>query len=71
MHAVAEYARLSLHEALRLPCDLFQLCYKNWTVDRLRQTEAGREYLETCERMKKTKLDKNALHRLMERLGQG
>ena len=67
---MAEYARLSIHEAVRLPCDLFMLCHKNWFVDRLMQTEQGREYLETCERMKKTKLDKEALHRLMEKLGQ-
>lgn len=65
---MAEYARLSLHEALQLPCDLYLLCLKNWYVDRLQQTEEGREYLATCERMKKTKLDKDALHRLMERL---
>lgn len=65
---MAEYARLTFHEALELPVDLFMLCCKNWYVDRLMQTEAGREYLETCERMKQTKMDKNALHRLMERL---
>lgn len=35
------------------------------------QTEQGREYLETCERMKKTKLDKDALHRLMDKLQGG
>ena len=68
VHAVAEYARMSLYEALEMPCDLFQLCYKNHTVNALMRTEAGREYLETCERMKQTKLDTKALHRLMERM---
>lgn len=71
VHAVAEYARLSFWEALELPCDLFMICYKNWVVDRLMQTEEGRKYLDDCERMKKTKLDKEALHRLMERLNRG
>lgn len=58
-------------EALDLPCDMFMLCYKNHTVDRLRQTPEGREYLEDCERLQKTKLDKKGLKNLMKLMGGG
>ena len=71
VHAVAEYARLSLWEALEMPCDLFMLCYKNWTVDRLNQTPEGRQYLEDCERYSQTKLDRDGLHRIMGKINGG
>ena len=67
-HAVAEYAGISLFEALDLPVDLYMLFYKNSVVDRLMQTEAGRQYLEDCERYKQTKPDREALNRLKQRL---
>ena len=69
VHAVAEYARVSFDGALDLPCDLFMLCRKNWLIDRLQQTDEGRQYLEDCERYKQTKPDREALNRLKQRLG--
>lgn len=72
VHAVAEYARLTFWQALDLPCDLFLLLYKNAYVERLMQTEEGRQYLEDCERYQQTKPDREALHRLKARLsGEG
>lgn len=60
---------MSILEALDLPVDLFALCYKNWAVDRLMQTEDGREYLKDCERLKQTTMDFEGLNRLRARLG--
>ncbi len=66
---MAEYARVSLPEALDLPCDLFMLCWKNSMVERLMASEAGREYLEDCERYRQTKPDLAGLRSLQARLG--
>lgn len=68
-HAVAEYTRMSLMEALDLPCDLFLLCWKNSIVERLGQTQEGRQYLEDCERYRQTRPDMEALRGLKQRLG--
>ena len=54
---VMDYGRLTYYEALDLPCDVFKLMLKNAIVDRLKETEEGREYLEKCERMKITTPD--------------
>lgn len=69
IRAVIQYTNLSLPEVLKLPCDMFMLCHKNYVVDQLIQTESGREYLEDCERLKQTRMDKEGLHRLMQRMG--
>ena len=58
-----------MHEALNLPVDMFMLCRKNWTVDRLMQTEEGREYLKDCERLRQTRMDFEGLNRLRARMG--
>lgn len=68
---MAQYARISMAEAYELPCDMFLLYHKNWTVDRLMQTEEGRKYLEDVERYKKTKLDRAGLQGLKRRLTKG
>ncbi len=58
-------------EAFQLPVDLFMLYHKNAIVDKLMQTEAGREYLEDCERLKQTKIDKQGLQALLKTLNGG
>ena len=65
---MVEYARLSIHEALELPVDMFMLCRKNYTIDRLMQTEDGRAYLKDCERLKQTTMDFEGLAKLRARL---
>lgn len=60
---------MSIQEALNLPVDMYALCYKNWAVDRLMQSEEGREYLEDCKRLRQTKMDFEGLSRLRARLG--
>lgn len=66
---VMRYTGLNLAEALKLPCDLFLLCRKNYMVEQLMQTAEGREYLEDCERLKQTRMDRSGLHALMKRMG--
>lgn len=66
---MVEYTGLNMHEALALPVDMFMLCHKNWTIDRLMQTEDGREYLKDCERLKQTTMDFDGLAKLRARLG--
>lgn len=66
---MAQYARISIHEALQMPVDLFALCYKNWTVDRLMQSEEGREYLKDCKRLRQTTMDIEGLNKLRAMLG--
>lgn len=58
-------------EAFQLPVDLFMLYHKNAIVDKLMQTEAGRQYLEDCERLKQTKMDKKGLQSLLNTLNGG
>lgn len=71
VRAVVEYSGMDFRAALALPCDLFQLMYKNWYVDRLSETEEGRQYLRDCERLKQTKLDREGLRRIMEAMETG
>ena len=66
---MAEYSGLDVHRALDLPCDMYMLFYKNWFVDRLSQTEEGRQYLDDCRRLKQTRMDKKALDRLRRTMG--
>lgn len=63
-----QYTGLNLHQALDLPCDLFMLCRKNGTVERLMQSEEGREYLNNCKAAKQTTPDWDGLHRLQGKL---
>lgn len=66
---MAAWARLSFHEALELPCDLFLACYRGWYIDRLMESEEGREYLKDCERLKKTQADNQGIRDLMDQIG--
>ena len=71
IHAVMEYTGMGMKEVLKLPCDMFMLCRKNWEIDRLMETEAGREYLDDCERYKQTRMDKKGMQRLIARMKGG
>lgn len=54
---VMDYGRLTYNEALDLPCDVFKLMLKHSIVDKLMETEEGRDYLKKCERLAMTKPD--------------
>lgn len=61
VRAVVDYTGLNLYEVLDLPCDMFKLCLKHATIEKLSQTEEGRKYLADCERMKVTTPDFKAI----------
>lgn len=65
------YSNLSYNEVLELPCDLFLLMRKNFIVDKLNETEEGREYLAKCERLRTTKADRAGIKALKKRLNGG
>lgn len=71
LRAVTEYTGMRMDEALALPCDMYLLCQKNWQIERLMETEEGRQYLDDCERYKQTKMDKASMRRLMARMEGG
>ena len=52
-------------EAVRLPVDFYLLCLKKGTVERLRATPEGRQYLDDCERYRQTKMDRAGLRRML------
>ena len=52
-----DYGRLNYYQVLDLPCDVFKLMLKHAIVDKLKETEEGREYLEKCERLAVTTPD--------------
>ena len=58
-------------DAFQLPVDLFMLYHKNAIVDKLMQSQEGRDYLEDCDRLKQTKMDKQGLRSLLNTLNGG
>lgn len=61
---VMDYSRLNYFEVMELPFDLFLLMKKHAFIDKMNETEEGRQYLKDCERLKKTKPDYSALKEL-------
>lgn len=54
---VIDYLNISYIEALELNSDAFLLAYKCAVIEKLQQTEEGREYLALCERLNTTEID--------------
>ena len=63
---VIDYLNISYIEALELDSDVFLLAYKCAVIDKLQQTEEGREYLELCERLNTTEIDIEGFRALQE-----
>lgn len=63
---VGDYAGLSFYELGRLPVDVFMGLLRDAYIYRLEQTEAGREYLESCWILEQTAPDRG---RLREKFG--
>ncbi|HFK8300931.1 TPA: hypothetical protein ACG0NK_001114 [Clostridium perfringens] len=63
---VADYCNTDINSAFQLPCDEFQLAFKNAYIDKLESTEEGKEYLEKCKRLKTTKIDLDKLEKTHE-----
>lgn len=63
---VIDYLNISYIEALELDSDVFLLAYKCSVIDKLQQTEEGREYLELCKRLNTTEIDVEGFRALQE-----
>jgi len=59
-----DYGRLNYFEVMQLPFDLFLLMKKNAFIDKMNESEEGRQYLKDCERLRQTTPDYGALREL-------
>ena len=48
---VMDYGRMNFDEVMALPFDLFMLMRKHAFIDRMNQSEEGRQYLRDCKRL--------------------
>ena len=58
---VSDYTGLNFNEVVQLNCITFKILAKDAFVDKLGQTEEGREYLENCWILTQTKPDRKRL----------
>lgn len=63
LHLTAEYTGMSFSELMRLDCFTFKMLLRDAFINRMRQTEEGREYLENCWLIKQTEPDRTALRK--------
>lgn len=58
---VCDYTGLNFNEAVELDCFTFKTVFKDAFIDKLQQTEQGREYLENCWIITQTEPDREKL----------
>lgn len=58
---VCDYTGLNFNEAVELDCFTFKTVFKDAFIDKLSQSDEGREYLENCWIMTQTKPDREKL----------
>ena len=63
LHLVAEYTGMSFPELMKTDCITFKMLLRDAFINRMRQTEEGREYLENCWLIKQTEPDRAKLRR--------
>ena len=68
IRGVMKYSGMGYNDVLELPVDVFLLMRKNYILDKLKETEEGREYLKKCERLKITEPDLKGIRELKARL---
>jgi len=61
IRAVIEYSGMNYEQVLDLTVDTFQLMLKNHVIDRLNQSEEGRQYLADCTRLQAKEPDMKAV----------
>jgi hypothetical protein len=60
---VSAYTLISFTDLMRLDCFTFKMLLRDAFVDKMRQTEEGRDYLEQCWLVKQTKPDRARLRK--------
>ena len=63
---VSDYTRLDFEKVVELDCFTFRKLFRDAFIDKLSQTEQGREYLENCWTLTQTEPDRE---KLRERYG--
>ena len=63
LHLIAEYTGMSFPELMKIDCITFKMLLRDAFINRMRQTEEGREYLENCWLIKQTEPDRARLRR--------
>lgn len=63
---VSDYTRLDFEKVVELDCFTFRKLFRDAFIDKLSQTEQGREYLESCWTLTQTEPDRE---KLRERYG--
>lgn len=63
LHLIAEYTRMSFAELMQIDCITFKMLLRDAFINKMRQSEEGREYLENCWLMKQTEPDRQKLRR--------
>ena len=63
IHIVADYTGMNFDELMRLDCTTFKMLPRDGYINRMRQSEEGREYLENCWLIKQTEPDRAELRR--------
>ena len=63
LHLIAEYTGMSFSELMKIDCITFKMLLRDAFINRMRQSEEGREYLENCWLIKQTEPDRAKLRR--------
>ena len=64
---VSDYTRMDFNQVIELDCVTYKILAKDAFVDKLGQTEEGREYLENCWILTQTKPDREKLRKKYSR----
>lgn len=65
--AVIDYSGMNYEQVLDLPIDTFQIMLKNYIVEKLKQTDEGRQYLADCERLQASEPDMIAVRKAISK----
>jgi hypothetical protein len=65
---VMQFTGMNYDDVLSLPTDSFLLFYKHYFVNKMNETNEGRQYLADCERYKITEPDYHALRQFTNML---
>lgn len=63
---VADYTRLNFNEVVELDCITFKMLVRDAFIDKMSQTEEGRDYLEQCWILTQTEPNIAQLRKLAE-----
>lgn len=63
LHLISEYTGMSFAELMAVDCLTFKMLLRDAFINRMRQTEEGREYLENCWLIKQTEPDRATLRK--------